>query len=291
VSRPFAIPLALLLVPSLAPGLQPGRVLRDVAYGAHADQRLDVYLPERPLNAPIVVMVHGGGWTRGDKAAARVVDNKVARWGPRGFIVVSVNYRMRPDVAPVEQSRDVARALAEVQRRAPSWGGDAARVILAGHSAGGHLVALLGASPATAVALGARRWLGTVILDAGALDVVRTMTAPHARLFDEAFGPDTAEWRVASPFHALTPQAVPMLAVCSAPRRVSCMQANAFAARARGMQVRVEVHPVRLSHALVNAELGAPGAYTEAVERFMASLDPVVATRLRPERRAAAPGG
>ncbi|HYD51243.1 MAG TPA: alpha/beta hydrolase [Gemmatimonadaceae bacterium] len=271
-----AILLALVAAPALA---QP-RVLRDVAYGAHAEQRYDVYLPDRPRSAPIVLMAHGGGWKRGDKAMGRVVDAKVARWIPKGIIVVSVDYRMQPDAAPLEQARDVARALADVQRRAPSWGGDPSRVILAGHSAGGHLVALLSASPSLAVELGARRWLGALVLDAGALDVPAIMRARHLPLFDLAFGRDSTDWRAASPQHALTRQATPMLAVCSSRRRVPCPQARAFAARARGLGVRLEVLPQDLSHGEINADLGVPGAYTDAVERFMASLDPVVATRL-----------
>ncbi|HKU93926.1 MAG TPA: alpha/beta hydrolase, partial [Vineibacter sp.] len=99
------------------------RVIRDVAYGADPAQRMDVYLPARPRAAPILFMVHGGGWAIGDKAGASVVANKIAKWLPEGFIVISVNYRLLPDAHPLTQADDVASALAAAQSKASSWGG------------------------------------------------------------------------------------------------------------------------------------------------------------------------
>ncbi len=65
---------------------------------------------------------------------------------------------------------DVARALAAVQARAGEWGGDASRVVLMGHSAGAHLVALLSADPTRAAAEGAGPWRSAVVLDSAAID-------------------------------------------------------------------------------------------------------------------------
>src|SRR6478672_1573819 len=60
------------------------KVLRDLRYGDHPLQRFDVYTQRQARRqdglAPVVVMVHGGGWKRGDKSMASVVENKVARW-------------------------------------------------------------------------------------------------------------------------------------------------------------------------------------------------------------------
>jgi acetyl esterase/lipase len=247
-------------------------VVRDVAYGAHSKQRFDVYVPKGARSAPVVVMVHGGAWRIGDKRSRGVVGNKVARWSREGIVVISVNYRMLPGTDPVEQARDVARALAVAQMRMTEWGGDPNRVVLMGHSAGAHLVALLDARPSLATALGARSWLGAVILDSAALDIVQTMTQPHARLYTRAFGADRDYWREASPYHHVGPDAKPMLLVCSSLRNDSCPAANRFAARATVAGVRAEVLPVAKSHARIDAELGAPGAYTDAVDRFLASL-------------------
>lgn len=63
------------------------KVLRDIPYGNSGKQRMDVYLPrDARKQAPVIFMVHGGGWRTGDKALRAVVENKMARWVPRGFI-------------------------------------------------------------------------------------------------------------------------------------------------------------------------------------------------------------
>lgn len=258
-------------------------ILRNVRYGNDNLQTMDVYLPRKPRTGmPVIFMVHGGAWRFGDKTAHSVVVNKVARWVPRGFIFVSVNYRMLPAAAPLQQAEDVARALATAQARAASKGGDPAKFILMGHSAGAHLVALLDADPALAYKVGARPWLGAVALDSAALNVVKIMQRRHYRLYDRAFGSDPAYWRKASPFYALAATAKPILLVCSTRREHSCPQARSFAAAASALGVRAEVQGEDLTHRQINATLGEPGAYTDAVERFMASLDPVVKRALAP---------
>lgn len=249
------------------------RLLQDVPYGNDGRQRMDIYLPQRAAGAPVIFMVHGGAWRLGDKGATAVVENKVARWVSRGFIFISTNYRLLPKTAPVEQARDIARALAMAQDKAASWGGDPAKFIVMGHSAGAHLVALLAASPTRALKLGARPWLGTVALDSAVLDVVRIMGAEHARFYDRAFGDDPAYWRAASPFHALSETATPFLAVCSARRNDSCPQARRFVTKATSLNVRARVLEQDLSHKDINQWLGIKGSYTDAVESFMGTLD------------------
>lgn len=196
---------------------------------------------------------------------------------PRGFILVSINYRLLPKADPLMQAEDAARALGAAQARAASWGGDPAKFILMGHSAGAHLAALLAASPARAASFGARPWLGTVSLDSAALDVVQIMESRHYPLYDSAFGRDAAYWKSASPFHALTVGAKPILMVCSTKRPdAPCGQARRFAEKAAAAGVRAEVLEEAMSHRQINENAGLPGAYTEAVEAFMGSLDAAV---------------
>jgi acetyl esterase/lipase len=190
---------------------------------------------------------------------------------------ISANYRMLPEADPLAQADDVARALAHAQSQALSWGGDPAKFILMGHSAGAHLVSLLNAQPARATKLGAQPWLGAVSLDSGGYDIVKRMGSRHPRLYDNAFGTDKNFWREASPLHVMTAGAKPLLAVCSSKRPDDpCSDAYAFAAKATSMLARVEVLKQPLSHRQINLMLGEPGAYTEAVETFLASLDPQV---------------
>ncbi len=256
------------------------QLLRDLRYGDHERQRLDVYRPAQAQGAATVFMVHGGGWAHGDKAMDSVVKHKVQAWVPRGVAVVSVNYRLLPQAAPLEQARDVARALAFAQSRSAEWGGDPARFVLMGHSAGAHLVALLDATPALAAEAGATRWLGSVLLDSAALDVPALMQARHLRLFDRAFGRDPAAWRAASPWHRLAARGAPLLAVCSTRRDEACAQARHYVEKAQSFGSRASVLPQDLSHRDINLQLGEPGAYTHAVEAFLRSLDDGLATTL-----------
>jgi acetyl esterase/lipase len=246
------------------------RVERDVPYGEAPQQQLDVYVPRGATAAPVIIMVHGGGWTRGDKTSHGVVQNKVGHWLPKGYIVVSVNYRMVPDVDVLTEAGDVARAVSYIQKNASRWGGDAGRLVLMGHSAGGHLVALVAADSTLARRAGVRPWLATIGLDAGAYDVVAIMRAWHLALYDRAFGSDSVFWRRVSPTLRLDHPTAPLLLVCSTRRRDSCAQANAFAARAREMGGEASVLPLDKSHAQIDSQLGADSAYTSAVDDFLA---------------------
>ena len=253
------------------PALPAGaRALRDVAYGDDPRQRYDVYLPAQPQRAPVILFVHGGGCANGNKDNPGVVENKAAYWLPKGYVLVSINYRMRPDTAPIDQARDVARALADVQKRAPSWNADPANVLLMGHSAGAHLAALVGASSTLWREAGAARPRGVVSLDSGALDVPQTMKKPPLpRIYDAAFGRNPADWIAASPYHQLARDAVPMLFVCSERRQDACPQGRAMVEKAKTLGVAMEVLPEDLSHGEVNHLLGAPSAYTTAVDAFV----------------------
>jgi len=246
---------------------------RDVAYGPDPEQRMDVYRPANARNAPVILMVHGGGWSRGDKEAANVVNNKVAHWLPKGYIVVSVGYRMVPRVTPLGEVDDVARALAFAQGNGQAWGGDPNRIVVMGHSAGAHLVSLMSADPSIATRAGAGPWLGTVALDSAAYNVAEIMEQRHYPLYDKAFGSDRQLWRDASPTLRLTRAPLPMLLVCSSRRDNSCAQASAFAAKATSLGGRVKVVPVDLGHADINAQVGTPGSLTTAVDAFLQTLN------------------
>jgi arylformamidase len=259
-SGPFALPAG-------------ATVTRDIAYGDDPLQRLDVYHPAHAELAPVILMAHGGGWVRGNKRLWRVVKNKVTHWVGKGCLFVSTNYRLVPAVDPLTQADDLARALAFVQSQLRSWGGDPARVILMGHSTGGHLAALLTVDATISKRQGAAPWLASIALDSGAMNIEQIMRENHYGLYDVAFGSDPAFWRQASPTLRMKGKPMaPMLVVCSMRRDDSYPQGQAFAAKANSYGGRVEVLKENLTHAEVNDFLGAPGAYTAAVEAFLNSV-------------------
>jgi acetyl esterase/lipase len=246
--------------------IAPGARKQTDAYGADPAQRLDVYIPPGARDAPILIMVHGGAWRIGDKANTGSVENKLQHWLTQGWIVVSVNYRMLPDAMAYEQAQDVAEAVRWAQGRAGSWGGDTGKIILMGHSAGAHLVALVSSRPGMV----GRPWAGTVVLDSAALQISATMAGRHPGFYDRAFGADPAYWAKTSPMDQWTPRAVPMMLVCSTQRPDDpCDDARRFQAKARAGGRDMPVLPQALTHADINRTLGAPGAYTDTVDAFI----------------------
>lgn len=116
-------------------GLPQARL--DVPYGKHPLQRMDI-IPAGP-QAPILFFIHGGYWRMMDKAAHTFL---APHWVNKGVSVVLPNYRLAPEVSIADISMDVVEALAWTWRHAASWGGDRRRIVVAGHSAGGHLTAM-----------------------------------------------------------------------------------------------------------------------------------------------------
>lgn len=250
------------------------RVLRDVAYGTHEKQKIDVYLPPDAKAAPVIFMVHGGAWITGDKANKGVVGSKGTYWLPKGYAMISVNYRMVGDGAdPYTQALDVAAALAYVQQHAAEWGLDATRIVTMGHSAGAHLVGLLAVNPDIAAGQGAKPWRATVMLDSGAVDVVTLMKMPHARFYDKAFGNDETLWEKTSLTRQVSAGAVPLMIVCSSTRKDKpCAQGEVLARKLQQMKKTASVYPVELGHGAVTAELGKDNDYTRDVDAFIQSV-------------------
>lgn len=124
------------------------RVDGNIAY-SDAGRRgmLDVYRPaDRDLvGAPVLVQVHGGGWTMGSKDEQGIP--LMHRMAERGWVCVAINYRLAPRDAFPAQIVDVKRAIAWVKDHIEQYGGDPSYVVLTGGSAGGHLTALAALTP------------------------------------------------------------------------------------------------------------------------------------------------
>lgn len=122
----------------------------DVPYVRDAGprQRLDVFSPRsKGERFPVVVFVHGGTWMFGDKDDGGLNRDAGRNFARNGAVAVLPNYRLSPYVRHPAHARDVAAAYAWAVRNAARYGGDPTRVVLVGHSAGGHLAALVAADP------------------------------------------------------------------------------------------------------------------------------------------------
>jgi acetyl esterase/lipase len=105
--------------------------------------KADLFLPRGKKDFPVVVLVHGGAWMYGDKSCVGLYSAVGRFLAENGVGAVLPNYRLSPWVKHPEHVRDVARAFAWAHAHIADYGGDPGRMFLAGHSAGGHLAALL----------------------------------------------------------------------------------------------------------------------------------------------------
>jgi acetyl esterase/lipase len=172
----------------------------DIAYGEDEKQRLDVYAPRGVKEAPVVIFVHGGEWTRGDKAN---VSYKPKFLNENGIVFVSINYRLTPLATHPAHVSDVAAAVRWVHDHAAEFGGDAKKITLMGHSAGCHLVTLVALDPRylTAEKLRPAAIAGVVAWSGGAYDLVEKVKAggAYAGYIKKTFGDSEDAWRAASP--------------------------------------------------------------------------------------------
>lgn len=243
----------------------------EYAYGTHARHKLDVYLPNQAADAPVIIFLHGGGWQSGDKAGRGIWYAKVKHWVPQGYIFVSVNTRLTPEVGAISQAQDLAQAVGYVQENLETWSGDAARVFLMGHSSGAHVAALLSTRIDLRAAAGLKPLAGTIALDSAAMDVPVIMRDPPFRFYDRAFGDDPENWAAASPLAHLSAQDADMLVVCSSHPQGTCAEAERFAQAGRRVGVGVDVVEQPLSHGDINNKLGNDLEYTRKIDRWMAS--------------------
>ena len=137
-----------LLCCALAAGEPPPQALTAQPYAGEAStdrQRLDLWVPAGAERAPVLCFVHGGAWVKGDR---RLSANGLPAWAAaQGWATAALGYRLSPQVQHPAHVQDLAAALAWLRANAAAQRIDPDRIVLIGHSAGAHLVALLVADP------------------------------------------------------------------------------------------------------------------------------------------------
>ena len=195
------LPLTLVLILVSGAAHAAIRTTRNIQYGPDQLQRLDVVAPDQCKShpCPVTMWVHGGGWMRGDKGSGDS-SNMENVWAQQGIVMVGVDYRLAPNNTGVQEAEDVASAVAWVHDNIGKFGGDPNRISLLGHSAGAHLVALVGTNPKF---LGAHHLspasLANVFpIDTASFDLT-TSTRFVGRRIEPAFGSDPPALKDASP--------------------------------------------------------------------------------------------
>ncbi len=263
-----------------------GKVVRDVPYvedGAE-QQKLDIHLPVRadPGPHPVVIAIHGGGWSLGHRAMSRFVQPKTRWLNKQGFIVVSIGYRLSPEVHHPAHIQDVCTAIAWVGKNIDRYHGDPSQLYLLGHSAGAHLAALAGTDEQRLRKAGTdpQSIRGVILLDGAAYDIPAELAGGMAfpalrQMYLDAFTKDPEVQRDASPFHHADHRCPPFLILHVASRKASAFQSHRLgeALRKHGGFAAVIGVPDK-THGTLSRDLGKRGdPVTKAVAAFL-GLDP-----------------
>ncbi|MFO0796921.1 MAG: alpha/beta hydrolase [Gemmataceae bacterium] len=280
-----AIPLLLVLAAAGRADAQEAKKTFAYAAPAHERQVLDVYAPKGAKGLPVVFWIHGGGWQAGDKSDVQL---KPTWFNEKGYVFVSINYRLLPAVDMGTIVRDVAKAARWVREHVAEHGGDPDRLYVMGHSAGAQLAALLCTDDrylcAEGVPLTAIK--GCVPVDGDTFDIPaiievaetrwRVHGLPAAKFgHREKFGNDPAKHK---DFSAVTHAAKgknipPFLILHVAEHPDTTAQARRLAAALTAAEVPVTVFGGRdTTHGRINADLGKPDdPATKALADFLAA--------------------
>lgn len=230
---------------------------RSLSYGTDPLQAVDLYAD--PGSGPILMFVHGGGWSRGDRRMVNALPDYATR---HGLTLASTGYRLAPAVTAREAALDVAAAVGALNCALPGR-----PIFLVGHSAGAHLAALVGVDPAYlgAAAMKPSDLGGVILLDGAGYDA----TGPRGpgvvgraldAMYDQAFGPPGDPERAAlSPTLRVEAGRTypPFLIFHVASRQDAAAQSRALAAALTGAGGRAEVVSAPgETHMTINRDFG-----------------------------------
>jgi len=242
------------------------------------DQVVDIYVPDsaKPQGifrikkkVPILLYVHGGGWIKGDQ---KKVYGLPAYANSRGYMLVSVGYRPVPRTNIDGQVSDVIRAIRWTRNNISLYGGDPAKIAIMGHSAGAHLVSLVG------VLKKAGPLRGVVANDVQAYDMVAyaSIRGSIDGVYLRAFGQNPANWIKWSPITYVRkssgfPPFMVMYSNSHRPRRAVISQAFAIELKRKGTKV-TSFNGSRYSHGSIISTIGKSPQVTTALDRFLKSV-------------------
>jgi acetyl esterase/lipase len=188
-------------------------VVYQAAGSGLAAQELDVYAPRnRDSACPVLIFIHGGNWNSGKKSTYWLLGRNFAR---KGIVTVIINYPLSPAATYDAMARASAQAVQWTQQNIGTYGGDPSRLFVSGHSAGGHLAALIALDDSYFAALSLKDPLaGVILIDAAGLDMYNYLLEKkydNDNTYIKTFTNDPATWRKASPRYYLDKSLPPML--------------------------------------------------------------------------------
>ncbi len=210
-------------------------------------QELDIYFPVENNNLfPVLVHIHGGGWTLGDK---KNMKDTGLFYASQGVLFITPNYRLSPQIKHPTHIQDCAAAISWVFNNIDELGGDKNRIFLSGHSAGAHLAALLGTNSEylQKYNIEPNQLAGIIPVDSGNFNLLNDNNETLVRqVVKQAFGNNKESLKEASPFYNITNNNIyPEFLILNTTTRVSsAMEGKEFAAKLKKAGCAVQFIPV-----------------------------------------------
>jgi len=176
-------------------------------------QKLNIFVPKKSAQLKdVLIFVYGGSWNSGRN---EIYNFFGTRWARKGVVTVIVDYPKSPKAGYDEMAIDVATAVKWVKENISKYGGNPEKIFISGHSAGGHLAALVAIKKAYFERVGIDNPLkGIILIDAAGLDMYGYLKGEGfepGNTYLNTFSNDPTIWKEASPIYFLHKEMPPML--------------------------------------------------------------------------------
>jgi acetyl esterase/lipase len=252
-----------IILPFSISGTADAATTKNISYGPN---RLDIYAPANPANAPVVAFVHGGAWRAGNRGR---IGSKAKYYTSKGYVFVSIGYTLYPRANAERQALQVATAVNWIRKNIGKYGGDGGRIALMGHSAGCHLASIATLSGACTPKL-------LICNDTGAYDVAYLAKLNNGKVPSLYSALDKkSKWTRWSPIsYVNNRQQPPALVMWSGGRnrdKISIRFANAMSAAGNSV---TRFDGRRYNHLSINSAIGRStgNSVTRAIDRFLTRL-------------------
>jgi acetyl esterase/lipase len=239
---------------------------------------LDIYMPKKGSNSPVLLWIHGGSWAYGDK---ETIHTKPDYFTSKGYLFVSMNYRYDKQQTHDESIGDLASAIVWLKENLKHYSGDPDNIFLVGHSFGAHLAALVTLDETYLKSAGGSLSgiKGVVLLDGGGYDISKVLANADSKLKDwyvDVFGKSRKDWEKFSPVNQVKPgvKKPPFLIIHAGNSEFAEMEANQLAKSLKGANHECKViHYPKENHASIAKTLGRDNDKpTEDVLRFLLNI-------------------
>lgn len=266
--------------------------ITNVRYATHTHSdpllnMLNVYMPKKGSNSPMVVWVHGGSLSYGDKDN---VLHKAEYFTARGYVFVSINYRLTPAVHHPANVQDVADAVVWLYENARHYSADPENIFLIGHSAGADLAAMVAIdNKYLSKSGGSTRIIdGVVLLDGNGYDLSITMKNAGNKMkewYTEAFGKTKKDWDQASAINFVEAgnEIPPFMIAYADDQELSQKQAITLSKKLSEVKVKNKVfHYEKKTTNSLSKELGKEtDKPTEDIYRFLQEIHYIAVNPIR----------